>query len=177
MSEIRERETITFYAILQFEIWNLYEIYYYNVFYVSPRPYFMLNQIMALSIRYLWECIHARRALICQAYTPRVPQASVINSAQLSTARGFRAYFKLTTPEGFSYATTGHHLRRREAGFNFLSISEEEMRRDFTTLHVTFRSWEGDAVIVAVCGSGVRDRDSHSKTCWSRVSIMCPIYP
>jgi len=61
----------------------------------------MLYQIMALSIQYPWEWIHARRALSahlssvyaeCGLKHQEKPRLLII-SVQLSTARGLRAYF------------------------------------------------------------------------------------
>jgi hypothetical protein len=114
----------------------------------SERPYFMLYQIMALSIQYPREWIHARRALSahlssvyaeCGLKHQEKPRLLII-SVQLSTARGLRAYFELSTAERrflvFSYATTGQRLEEKKGLFQFLiDQRREEMRRDLATLH------------------------------------------
>jgi len=77
----------------------------------------MLYQIMALSIRYLREWIHARRALIDHLSSVYAECGANIKKSLLLIIRRFL---------GFSYATTGHRLEEEKRIFsNFLSISEE----------------------------------------------------
>ena len=149
----------------------------------SERPYFMLYQIMALSIRYPWEWIHARCALICQAYTPnaaasiRKEPRLLIISVQLSTARGFRAYFDLSTA-GFWFfpmRRPGNALKKRRGFFQLLiDQRREEMRRDLATLHTcNLCLWE----LGGRCRyrGGVWERNSRSEQPVAVSIIMCPM--
>jgi len=128
MAEIRERQTITLYAILQFrEIWNLYEIYYYTVLYVSQRApiLYVVSNHGAINLISLGMDPRSSRAHLSNVYAEcgrkhqEKPRLLII-SVQLSTARGLRVYFELSTAERFlvfSYTTTGQRLEEKKRVF------------------------------------------------------------